>query len=151
MKVEKNLHPPQNPKSKVEICQVYVNIDYWEFPCTLVVKTLCSLPGAQVWSLIRKRKILPAMWYGQKKKIWLLIITTLYLSQVIHFHIQGKGCRDFPGGQVAETPCFQWRGPVNKRFPHAATKTWCSQVNRYFTKKKKSKVYIIYWPDQSIL
>lgn len=51
-----------------------------------------------------------------KKKNWLLIIAILYLSQVINFHIRGKGCRDFPGGQVAETPCSQWRGPINKRF-----------------------------------
>ena len=70
-----------------------------------------------------------------------------------------KPFRDFPGGPMAKTPCSHCRQPrfdpwsgnqavtcrnwvhmphrISKT-QHAATKTWYSQVNKYFKKKKPS-------------
>ena len=47
-----------------------------------------------------------------------------------------KPGRDFPGGPVAKTLSSQWRGPKfnpwsGSKISHAATKTWCSQINKY--------------------
>ena len=42
---------------------------------------------------------------------------------------------DFPGGPVAKASCFQCRRPgfdpwSGNSIPHAATKTWYSQINK---------------------
>ena len=60
----------------------------------------------------------------------------------MHLAMCWKGkIRDFPGGPAAKTPCCQCRGPrfnpwsgnyiphVTTEDPHAATKTWCSQIS----------------------
>ena len=56
---------------------------------------------------------------------------------------------DFPAGSVVKTPHSQCRGPgfnpwsgnwiphATTKSPHAATKTWCSQINTHLKKKKE--------------
>ena len=49
--------------------------------------------------------------------------------------------RDFPGGPMAKTPppvqAFNpWLG---NSIPHAANKSWCSQINKLFSLKKKKE------------
>ena len=66
------------------------------------------------------------------------------------FILENWNSRDFPGGPVAKTPRSQCRGPgfdpwsgnwilhaatksshaAAKKIPHAATKTWHSQINK---------------------
>ena len=51
--------------------------------------------------------------------------------------IQKKVRLDFPGGPVAKILCSQCRRPgfapwLGNSIPHAATKTWCSQINLKF-------------------
>ena len=46
-----------------------------------------------------------------------------------------NGPKDFPGGPVAKTLNSQCRGPGS--ISHVATKTWCSQINKFFKKKSR--------------
>ena len=51
--------------------------------------------------------------------------------------------RDSPGGPVGKTLHSQRRGPgcdpwSGNSIPHVATKTWHSQINKYFKTKNKS-------------
>ena len=68
-----------------------------------------------------------------------------------------KQAQDFPGGPVAKTPCSQCRGPrfnpwsgnyipqAEAKISSATTKTWCSQINKYYflIKKEKSRQVIL--------
>ena len=51
---------------------------------------------------------------------------------------------DCPGGPAAKTPCFQRRGVGFKPWSgdwilHATTKTWNSQINKYFKNNLEKK------------
>ena len=71
-------------------------------------------------------KIPQATWPKKKKK-----------EREREIDIQKKVRLDFPGGPVAKILCSQCRRPgfapwLGNSIPHAATKTWCSQINLKF-------------------
>ena len=67
-------------------------------------------------------------------------------------HIKEYEVRDFPGGPVAKTLCSQSMGPgfnpwsgnlmsyAATKSSHAATKTQCSQINKFLKKDYKIRL-----------